>query len=66
MPRTQRSTPLFRGVVGCRAGAVTKAASATVPVLRSGMKNAAARPGHGYFTRAISSIAPAGARTLPS
>jgi hypothetical protein len=33
--------------VRCRAGAVKKAASVTVPVLRSSVKNAASRPGHG-------------------
>jgi hypothetical protein len=35
--------------VRCRAGAVTSAAFGTVPALRSGMKNAAARPGHGLI-----------------
>src|SRR5947209_2959366 len=37
---------VLHGVVRCRAGAVTMAASVTVPVQRSGMKHAASRPGH--------------------
>ncbi|MEA2820298.1 MAG: hypothetical protein QOJ86_2302 [Bradyrhizobium sp.] len=41
----------LRGAVRCRAGAPvtcdSKKEETWVPVLRSGMKNAAARPGHG-------------------
>src|SRR3954449_8729865 len=38
---------VLHGVVRCRAGAVQGAVFGTVPALRSGMKNAAPRPGHG-------------------
>jgi hypothetical protein len=36
----------LRGVVRCRAGVATNTEFGTVPALRSGMKNAAPRPGH--------------------
>jgi hypothetical protein len=36
-----------REAVRCRAGVVTKAAFGTIPALRSSVKNAAPRPGHG-------------------
>jgi hypothetical protein len=38
---------VLHGVVRCRAGAVTDSVLRTVPALRSGMKDAAPRPGHG-------------------
>jgi hypothetical protein len=41
----------LRGVVRCRAGAVTNTALAAIPALRSGMKNAAPRPGHALTHR---------------
>jgi hypothetical protein len=53
-PRLEHCSPdaaqraALRGVVRCRAGAVTNTTIDTVPALRSGMKNAAPRPGHSY------------------
>jgi hypothetical protein len=40
-----------RLVMRGRAGAVTKAAPVTIPALRSGIKNAAPRPGRGMSLR---------------
>ncbi len=36
----------LREAVRCRAGAIQSVVFGTVPLLRSGMKNAASRPGH--------------------
>ena len=53
----------LREAVRCRAGAVMKAPFGTVPALRSGMKNAAPRPGHelratiDYFPRPFTASA---------
>jgi hypothetical protein len=47
VPRTQRSAPFFTAWCAAEPGPLRRAAPVTVPVLRSGMKNAAPRPGHG-------------------
>jgi hypothetical protein len=47
VPRTQRSAPLFAAWCAAEPGPLQSAAFGTVPALRSGMKNAAPRPGHG-------------------
>jgi hypothetical protein len=41
------------GAVRCRAGAVPSSVFVTVPALRSGMQNAAPRPGHGRYAAAL-------------
>jgi hypothetical protein len=53
VPRTQRSASPLRGVVRCRAGAQLFSSATGVPALRSGMKNAAPRPGHGVVQSGI-------------
>jgi hypothetical protein len=47
VPRTQRTTPLFAAWCAAEPGPLRSTAFVTIPVLRSGMKNAAPRPGHG-------------------
>jgi hypothetical protein len=54
MPRTQRSVELLRsGALQIRGPGYLRLEEETgVPVLRSGMKNAASRPGHAMFYEA--------------
>src|SRR5258707_10934788 len=46
VPRTQRSAPSFTAWCAAEPGPYQAPAFVTVPALRSGMKNAAPRPGH--------------------
>jgi hypothetical protein len=49
VPRTQRSAPFFTAWCAAEPGPLRTPVLGTVPVLRSGMKNAASRPGHGFI-----------------
>jgi hypothetical protein len=49
LPRTQQLRENLSKKMDCRSSAAMTVAFGTVPVLRSGMKNAASRPGHGNF-----------------
>jgi hypothetical protein len=48
VPRTQRSAQLFAERCAAEPGPSRTPVLGTVPVLRSGMKNAASRPGHSH------------------
>jgi hypothetical protein len=50
VPRTQRSAPPLAAGCAAEPGPYQSVVFVTVPALRSGMKNAAPRPGHEHLT----------------